>query len=29
MMTGWGLTPDRAELDALRTELDNPTASGS
>lgn len=29
MMTGWGLKPDRAELDALRTELENLTVSGS
>jgi len=29
MMTGWGLKPDRAELNALRTELENLTVSGS
>src|SRR5699024_10417070 len=29
MRTGWGLKPDRAELNALRTELENLTVSGS
>lgn len=29
MMAGWGLRPDRAELDALRAELENLTLSGS
>ncbi|WP_068923804.1 TetR/AcrR family transcriptional regulator [Planobispora rosea] len=29
LMTGWGLKPDRAELVALRSELENLTTAGS